>query len=154
MRALMIAPRLNPAPTIPDAVAAEMATVRTGTNQRWRIVVVVPAVSIDHDQRDQHLEHADGSQAAERHQREDQRVLLGVDRRSDQQVETQERGDVGALREEQPQGQTIQPAEHPHGPSPRRMHIDFGHRRRAGRMWTVASVEYGPDRSGVDLSGP
>ena len=33
----MIAPRLNPAPTIPDAVAAEIAIVRTGTNQRWRI---------------------------------------------------------------------------------------------------------------------
>ena len=29
----MIALRLNPAPTIPEAVAAEIAIVRTGTNQ-------------------------------------------------------------------------------------------------------------------------
>ena len=36
----MIALRLNPAPTMPEAVAAEIATVRIGTNQRWRIVSV------------------------------------------------------------------------------------------------------------------
>ena len=33
-RAPTIAPTLNPAPTIPDAVAAEIAIVRSGTNQR------------------------------------------------------------------------------------------------------------------------
>jgi len=57
---------------------------------------------------------------------EDERIALGMDRRSDQQVEAEECRDVGSLREEQPQGQSIQPSERRHG------HFSEAH---ASRRW-------------------